>query len=58
MESVFPSRVADALPFPDMIGFVASVNGSADRYTWYFSAATATDTTPKHRLNARSKTAR
>ena len=39
MESVLPSRVADALPLPVMMGCVASLNGMADKYTWYFSAA-------------------
>ena len=39
MESVSPSRVADALPLPVMMGCVASLNGMADKYTWYFSAA-------------------
>ena len=48
MESVFPSRVADALPLPVMIGCVASLNGMADKYTWYLSAAVASATTPEN----------
>jgi hypothetical protein len=34
IESVFPSRVAEALPFPVIIGCCASLNGIADRCTW------------------------
>ena len=39
MDNVSPSRVADAVPLPCMMGCVASVYGIADKYTWYFSAA-------------------
>src|SRR5437667_12414163 len=49
IESVSPSSVADPLPFPVMLGRVASLNGIGDKYTRYFSAAERERPTAHHR---------
>jgi hypothetical protein len=55
---VLPSSVAEALPLPVMIGCCASLNGIADKYTWFLSAAATPDAIPTTTLSPTINTAR